>query len=186
MKNTKKLALSAIMAALSVVFISLGELSGIAELAIAAFCSLIVVFIHAEVGSPYQYLLWITVSVLMALLFFGGFGWITYFLLFGIYPIIRHYIAKLPPLFGWVAKLVYFNIALIILMLVSELITGVPLFSLGEINIEGDNQEFIENMIKAGLYLLCNAAFVIYDIFLKVMIRFYFERLRARFARFLK
>lgn len=186
MKSTKKLALSAIMAAMSVVFISLGELTGVAELAIAAFCSLIVVFIHAEVGSPYQYLLWITVSALMALLFFGGFRWITYFLIFGIYPIIRHYITRLPIFLGWVAKLVYFNIALIILIFVSELITGVPLFSLGDINIEGESRELIENMIKLGLYLLCNAAFVIYDIFLKVMIRFYFERLRARFVRFLK
>ena len=186
MKSTKKLALSAIMAALSVVFISLGELTGVAELAIAAFCSLIVVFIHAEVGSPYQYLLWITVSVLMALLFFGSFGWITYFLIFGIYPIIRHYITKLQILVGWVTKLLYFNVALVILMLASELITGVPLFSLGDINIQGENREFVENLIKVGLYLLCNAAFVIYDIFLKVMIRFYFERLRTRFVRFLK
>ncbi len=174
------------MAAISVVLIALGELSGVAELAIAAFCSLIVVFIHAEVGYPYQYLLWLVVSALLAVMFFGGFGWITYFLIFGIYPILRHYIIRLPAPLAWVVRLVYFNIALILLMVLSELITGVPLFSLGELNIESENREAILNLLTAGLYLVCNAAFVIYDVFLKVMIRAYFERFRARFARFLK
>ncbi len=174
MRQTKKITLSAIMAALSVVLIALGALLSVAELAIAAFCSLIVVFIHVEVGTPYQFLTWIVVSLLTALMFPSSFGYITYFLIFGIYPIIRHYIEKLPAVFAWIIKLVYFNAALVLLMIFSELVFGIPLFVTDE------------PLIKAGLYLLCIGAFVVYDFFLKVMIRAYFEKYRARFARFLK
>ncbi len=186
MKQTKRLALSAIMAAISVVLLAIGALTSVGELALAAFCSLIVIFVHAEVGSPYQYLLWITVTLISALLFPTGFGFITYFLIFGLYPILRYYIEKLPLAFAWQVKLAYFNAVLGLLMAFSELVFGVPLFVLDGITLEGDNAELIGKVIVAALYLACNIAFIVYDIFLKVMIRAYFERLRPRFAKFLK
>ena len=71
-------------------------------------------------------------------------------------------------------KLIYANAVILALIFLSKLITGLPFF-------ETDSK-----LIIAGLYIVLNVAFVLYDIFLTVLIRFYMSRLRARFKKFLK
>ena len=40
--------------------------------------------------------------------------------------------------------------------------------------------------MKVLIYALINVAFVLYDLFITVLVRFYFARLRHRFKNFLK
>ena len=37
--------------------------------------------------------------------------------------------------------------------------------------------------LKAGVYVIMNVAFIAYDLFITVLVRFYFERLRHRFRK---
>lgn len=174
MRGTKKITLSAMMVAMTVVFMSLGAFVEALDLTVAALCSLVMVFVFIEIGSPYTWLVWLCSSLLGFVFFSGSFVWITYLLIFGIYPILKAYTERLPRLWWLIVKLVIFNVMLLCLIFLIEHIFALPFFA-------ADNK-----LVAAGLYALCNVAFVIYDVFLTVMIRFYFTKLRSRFASFLK
>ena len=60
------------------------------------------------------------------------------------------------------------------LFFISEKLLGIPFF--GE---EGIVMQII-------LYVLLNVAFVAYDLFITVMVRFYYVKLRSRFKKLLK
>ena len=168
------------MIAMSVLFMTLGYFVEVLDLTVAMMLSAVVVFMVIEVGTPYTYMVWLGTSLLGALLFTGSFVWLTYFLVFGVYPIIKYYAERLPKAVAWVLKLVFFNAALIALIFLSEVIIGIPFF-----NIEDKYSEFAQ-IIKAALYIGFNIAFVMYDICLNIMIRIYYTRFRMKFLRFLK
>lgn len=163
------------MVAMGVVFIAIGVLTQVMDLAISAFASLIMIFVCIEIGKPYNYLVWLATTLLTFVFFPHSLTFVTYFLVFGFFPILKSYIERLPR-FAWIIlKLVYINAVLVILIFVSEFITGAKLFSDG-----------LELWHKIAIYLLCNVAFIVYDMFLVVMIRYYLFKLRPRFAKFLK
>ena len=175
MRQTKKITLSAILVALGVAFMVLGAMVEVMDLSVCALASLLVVFVYIEIGSPYTWLVWICTSLISAIIFPGSILWVEYLFVFGIYPLIKAFIERIPKrVFWWPVKLLYFNAVIWALFCIVELIFGLPFF-------EGDNI-----LWKAGLYLLMNVAFVAYDIFITVMVRFYFDKLRRRFLRFLK
>ena len=182
MKQTKKITVSAMAVALGVVFMTLGFFVEALDLTVAALCSIIMLFVFIEVGKPYTFLVWLCTSLLGALFFTGSLVWVTYFLVFGIYPIVKAYIERAKRIFWLPLKLVFFNISALILISVSEFILGIPFF--GEINIPlFEGKEWI---FKALVYVLLNLAFVVYDIFLTLMVKAYFLRVRPRISKIIK
>lgn len=180
MRKTKKLTLGAMMIAIGVLFMALGYFIEALDLTVAALLSLIMAFMFIEVGSPYTYAVWLGTSALGAVFFTGSFVWLTYFLIFGIYPILKAYIEKLPRGFWLIVKLVFFNIAFVLLIVFSEFILGTPFFTVSE------GYEDSANLIKAAFAAAFNVAFVIYDIFMTLMIKTYLVRFRPKFSRLLK
>jgi hypothetical protein len=180
MKETKKLTIGAMMIAIGVAFMALGAYVEALDLTVAALLSLVVAFVCIELGSPYIWIVWLGTSLLGAVFFTGSFVWITYFLIFGLYPILKGLIERLRLKWLWIlVKLAVFNVMLPLLMLASQYIIGIPLFALEGV--------FKDNVfVLIGLYLLCNVAFFLYDVFMTVMIRAYLERFRPRFSQFLK
>ena len=174
MRQTKKFTLSALIVALSVVVMALGALFELFDLSVCALASLFVAFVYIEIGSPYTFAVWLCTSLIVFLFFPGSFVWLEYLALFGIYPILKGYIERLSPKIWWPVKLLFGNAVILLLIFGFKLITGMPFF------------EAESKLIIAGLYLILNVAFAMYDIFLSVLIRFYLTRLRARFKRFLK
>lgn len=174
MRRTKRVTLSSMLVALSVVMMVVGAVLDVLDLSACALASLVMVFAYIEIGAPYTYLIWICTTVISGLIFPGSLVWIEYLLVFGVYPILKAYIEKLPKLFWWPAKLVYINAIIWLLIYFVDLIFGTPF-------LEGDTV-----WLRAATYLLINVAFVMYDLFITVMVRFYFDRLRHRFLRFLK
>ncbi len=174
MSQTKKLTLSSMIVAMSALFLVLGSVIEVLDLSACALSSLFVVFVYIEVGKPYHFLVWLATSLTTALLYFGKPVWLMYLFVFGIYPILKAYIERLPRGFWIVLKLVYVNIILVIFTFLFELIFKTPLVPINKL------------WIKIGVYVLLNAMFIIYDIFITVMIRFYFDRLRNRIKHLLK
>ena len=174
MRQTKKITLSAILVALGVAFMALGAVLEVLDLTVCALASLLVVFVYLEIGSPYTWLVWVCTSLITFLIFPGSILWVEYLLVFGVYPIIKAYIERLPKFSWWIIKLVFFNMIVWALFAIVEFVLGLPFF-------EGDTFWW-----KAALYLLMNVAFVAYDMFITVMVRLYYDKFRKRFIRFLK
>ena len=174
MRNTKKLTVSAILVALGAVMMALGAMIEVVDLTVSALASLIVVFIYIEIGSPYTWLTWLATSLVSFVIFPGKPIWLTYLLVFGIYPILKAYIERAPRALWLPLKLVYINAVIWALFFLMDLIFKSPLF-------EADSFWF-----KAVLYVIMNVAFIAYDLFITVSVKIYFGKLRQKFLRFLK
>ncbi len=175
MRTTKKVTLSALFVAMGVAFMALGAVFEVLDLTVCALVSLLVVFVYLELGSPYTWLVWICTSIITAIIFPGSILWVEYLLVFGIYPILKAYIERTKKLLWWPIKLVFINAVVLALFFITEFIFGVPFF-----------EEEGGLVMKVILFLLINFAFIVYDLFITVMVRLYFEKFRKRFKRFLK
>ncbi len=174
MTKTKKLTLSAVLCALSVVFMALGSIIDVFDLSVCALASLIVVFIYLEVGATYALGVYLATAILSLIIVPSKLVFFEYFLVFGIYPLLKAFIERLPRWSWLLIKLVFVNAIIWLLTLFCALLLGYDF-------IEGDTL-----ILKAGFYILMNGAFLAYDYFITVMVRFYYDRLRQRFKRFLK
>lgn len=174
MKDTKKLTISAILTALGVVIMLLGAVIEVLDLSVGAIASLIVVFVFVEIGKPYHWLVWICTSLITAIIYPGSALWIEYLLIFGIYPILKSYIERLPRWSWWPVKLVYINAVVGLLALAMEKLLGIPFF-------EEDGV-----WMRVLFWALLNVAFVMYDVFIKVLVRAYFAKYRERIISLIK
>ena len=162
------------MVALSTAIMLLGAVIEVLDLSVCAIASLLVVFIYLEIGSYYPWLVWICTTLATALIYPGSAIWVEYALIFGLYPLIKAYIERLPRWSWLIVKLVYINAVIWGIFCVCELLLGIPFFDEGG------------TVIIVITYVLSNIAFVAYDFFIMVMVRFYFDKLRPRFKKFLK
>ena len=175
MRKTKKLTLSAMIVALGTAIMAIGAFIDVLDLSACAFASILMTFVFIEIGAPYTYGVWLCTS-LATFLFCQARPEIAleYLFVFGIYPILKAYIERLPRALWLIIKLVYANLVIWGLIFFVELVTGLPLFI---------DKRFWLNAI---IYVVLNAAFIAYDIFITVLVRFYFEKLRNRFKSLLK
>ncbi len=174
MRETKKITISAMLTALGVVLMSLGAVIDTLDLTMGAIVSLFVVFVFMEIGKPYHFLVWICTTVITALIFPGSALWIEYFLIFGIYPILKAYIERLPSWSWIIVKLLYINAVVAILAFGMEKILGIPFFEDDSIG------------MRILFWVLVNVAFIMYDLFLRTLIRLYVVKYREKFSRLLK
>lgn len=129
-KDTYKIALCGIMAALSIVLLGLGAMLGIGCYAGPVLAGLCLLPVRRQAGPKYHALLWLAVSLLSFLLISDVEQNLMYLCLFGPYPLIRPAFEKLPGLAKPVLKLLFFNAvvialeALIMLVLVPETMPG--------------------------------------------------------------
>lgn len=96
------------------------------------------------------------------------------YFVFGVFPILKYYIEKLPRFLWFVLKLLYVNVCIIGLMYAMELVFGLPLFETDSL------------ILKIILYGVLNASFFAYDRLLTLLIRLYNEKYRDRFKRLFK
>ncbi len=169
------------MVAIGAAFMAIGAFVQVLDLSSVALSSLLMVFVYIEIGHPYTWLVWLATTGVSFLISSGSTMWMVYLLVFGLYPIIKGYIEKLPRPLWLLLKLVYANAMMVLVYFGCQFILGVPMF--GEIDsIFG----IPPTVIFALLWALLNVAFVAYDLFIVVMTRFYIDRLRPRFRKFLK
>ena len=162
------------MVALGAVIMALGAVIEVVDLTVCAIASLIIVFIYLEVGSPYTWLTWICTSLATFLIFPGKPIWLNYFLVFGIYPLLKAYIEKLPKLLWIIVKLVYANAIVVAMFFLTELIFGVPFFE----------KDIL--WLKIVLVAVINVAFIAYDLFITVSVKLYYAKVRPKIASMLK
>lgn len=163
--QTKRLALCAILSGLSLAVLYIGALSGIFDLCAVIVGALCTAFTVLEIGGIYPWLTGAVTGVLCILLLPDKFVALEYIALGGLYPILKSFLERLGKLPSWVLKLVYFNCALTVCVLVSAYVLH--------------SEEFT----SAAWYILYgvgNVFFVIYDVALTSFISIYVLRLRKR------
>ena len=175
MRTTKKLTLSAILVALGAIIMALGAMFEVVDLTVCAIASLIVVFIYLEIGSPYTWLVWLSTSLVTFIIFPAKTVWLNYLLIFGVYPLLKAYIEKLPRLFWIIVKLVYINAVIWIMFFLMDIIFGYPLF-----------EKDAPLWLRIVLYVIMNVAFIAYDLFITVSVKIYYGKIRQKIARMLK
>lgn len=135
-QDARRMAVCAMMTALSVVLMVLGAVLELGMYACPLFAGLCFVPIGQKYGRKYHIMLYVAAAILCFLLvpnieenlvFAGFFGW---------YPILRPSLQKLPKVLGWICKVMIFNgivIAiewLVMTVLVPEVMGGTVLMLL--------------------------------------------------------
>lgn len=172
-RTTKCLTLSAMLVALGAVILIFGAYTDLLSLTVAAASSLIMVMVYIELGSPYTWLVWLATTLCVVIFAPGAPVWAQYLLVFGLYPIIKGYIEKIPLLLRIIAKLLIFNAAFFSLFLIEEFVLGISFF------------EFEAVWLRILVYATAFVGFFIYDYFIMYMARFYLYRFHERVARYL-
>ncbi len=163
--RVRKLTASAVLSALGVIFLLIGSVIGVMDLTAVAMTSLFVFFSVLEMGYPFPFLIYTVTSVLSLLLLPNKFAAVCYVVFGGLYPVLKNFIERLPSVFAWAAKLLYFNIILSAIIWLS-------------LNILGMAAEDIS--FTPIIYILGNLTFIMYDIAMTKLISYYLAYLRSR------
>ena len=172
MKSTKKLALTALLASLGTVLLTLGSLIEVIDLSAAAIVSCFVVFLRIELGGAYPYLFWLVTSVATILLFPSGTAGLLFALL-GLYPLCKALLERLHPVVEWGLKLILAGSILAAFIYVAKFVFQLP-------------DAIFSGWLLPVFFAVALLAFVLYDIALTRLIVYYGIRIRPRIARFLK
>lgn len=155
--------------ALGTLFMVLGSVIEALDMTASALASLLVAIVYLEVGSPYTFLVWICTTILTAIFYPNSAMWLMYLLLFGIFPILKGYIERLPRPLWLLVKLVFGNVMMVLIFLGVTFLLGLPM--------DMDFFGLPTEAVYAILVILVNLALVLYDRFLTVLARFYLIKL---------
>lgn len=165
MKQTKKLALAAILSALGVVILLLGSVITVLDLTAVALASFLIMLAVIELGGAYPYLIWLVTGILAMLLLPDKFGAAVYMGFGGVYPIFKAMFERLHPAVSWILKFSFFNTVLTVIIIVCNYVLRIPETGLG---------------FTLPVYAICNVAFFLYDIASTSIITVYLIKLRRR------
>lgn len=167
--------------ALGTAFMVLGAVFEVFDLTAVALSAVLVAFVYIELGSPYTWLVWLCTTFTTFLCYQHSPMWFLYLVLFGVYPILKGYIERLPRFVWWPIKLAIGNVSFVLMLFGIKLITGLPFI---------DPEEAIFGITGTAIYIvtwiLLNLALVAFDFFLSVMVRYYMLKLRPKFRKILK
>ena len=175
MKRTKKITLSALFCALSVVVLLVGSFSQVADIAISMAASAILMLGLIEMGQSFAVMIYFATSILSLLFLPSKFIAAVYIAFSGLYPLIKRFFDSKGLVLSILLKIVYFNSALAL-----ALVGAKTLFPL---EVESEKFNFV---FLLSYFAIANAAFWLFDLVLKKATMLYLTQYRHRFRRFFK
>ncbi len=177
MKQSMKLAFCGVIAALSTVLMFLTGLAPTATLALPAIAGCLLIPVVVEAGLAWGAGVYGVCCVLSFLLAPDREAFLFYLLFFGYYPVLFAVLGRIRGrVLRYAAKLLVFNAAIALEVLLSVYVLGVPVESF-----------FILGWIgPVVMWLLANAVFILYDLALDGLILQYYRRLHPRLGKLLK
>ena len=168
MKNSMKLALCGVMAALSTVLLFLTGAAPVATLALPAIAGCLLIPVVVEVGLPWAFGVYGVCSVLGVFLAPDRQALLFYVLFFGHYPALFAVLGRIrAKALRYVAKLLVFNAAMALEVLLSVYLLGIPFESFAILGPLG----------PVLLAVLANVVFIVFDRALEGLIVQYLHRL---------
>lgn len=175
MKRTKKITLSALFCALSVVILLVASFLQIADIAVSMVASALVMLALIEMGQSFALMIYFATSFLTLAFLPNKFIAAVYFAFSGLYPILKRFFDARGKILSLILKAIYFNGVLAATLLVSKY-----LFPL---EIESENYTFF---FIASYFVIANIAFWLFDILLHRVTLLYLTRYRHKTRRFFK
>ena len=169
LNKTYKVALTSMMAALSLIMLYFGVLFQTGRLAFYFLSAIFVMPMLIEKQPAMAALHYVVVTGLGLLIVPDLTMMLPYALLFGHYAIGKFYIEKMrDKTVAYIVKLLYFDICMAVIYLVAKdiLLTG-----------------FLENMPIWLLVILVQVAFVVFDFLFSKVTRFYVDNIRQKLVR---
>ncbi len=168
--STRRLTWLAMLCALSVAFMYLGNLLDVLEISAVAIASLFMLFCVHEMGYAAAWMLYAATAVLTLLLVPSkGVGGL-YLLFGGLYPLIKFPLERIPRPWPIVLKLIYMAAVITAVECATVFLFLLP---------------FEGWTLLVLLYVIALPTFVMYDILLSRLLVLYEVRIRPRIARFL-
>lgn len=167
MKKNKKIAVSAILSALTVVILLLGSIITVLDLTMVALASLLIMIAVIEIKSGYPYMIWLVSGILSVLLLPDKFGAVVYLFFGGIYPIFKALFERLHFIASWILKFAFFNATLTLMVVFANFVLHIPDTGIA---------------FEITLFGVCNLAFLLYDIATTKLITLYLIKFRDRFG----
>ncbi len=177
MKKTKILSLSALGAALGVVFLYLGSMIEVLDMSAAVLASVLVLFCVLEFGYGYAGMVYLVITVLSLLLLPNKSPAVLFAGLFGYVPMTKFFFEHKMKHFAWMPKILVFN--LIFAMIV--------FFGAELLGFTTDNTFGIPPFVYyIAYFVLANIVYVVCDILYTRLSRIYFYRFRDKVRKYLK
>lgn len=126
MKHSRLAATCGMTAALCVVVMLIGGILGIGMYVSPMIAGVCLIPVGRQFGRKYHALLWLAVSILCFILVPNVEANLMFLTLFGVYPLLQPLFQRLPVVWRWACKLLFFNVvfaaveALVMLVLVPE------------------------------------------------------------------
>lgn len=172
MEHTKKIALSGIITALSIVLMFLTTIIPFGTYALAAVAGVLTILVVIECGTTFAFCVFGAVAVLAALLVPDKVSVLAYIAFLGYYPIIKQFIEKINKRYvQYIIKFLVTNVALVIAFLIGTYLLDIPM----------DLFEQWGYIVFPILIILANAVFFIYDVALTALISVYVFKYRDKF-----
>ena len=174
MKNSMKVALCVVVAALTVVLMLFEGLVSVASVAIPAVAGCLLIPIVAEAGLGHAFGAYGAAAVLVLLLAPDREAALIYVLFFGYYPALFAVVSKIKSrILLWGAKLMIFNAAAIAEGLLAIYVLGIPF----------EDFPLLGGWGPVVLLALANLVFVLYDYVLAGLIGQYYRRFYGKLGR---
>lgn len=177
MKQSLKIALCGIIAALSTVVMFLAGVLPVVTIALPALAGCLLIAVVTEVGPFWGLGVYAVCGALSLLLIPDREAALFYLLFFGYYPVLIAFLGRIGnKVLRYAVKLLVFNAAAVCEALAAVFILGIPL----------DSVFFLGPWTPVVLLVLANLVFLLYDRALDGLILLYIHRLHPVVARLMK
>lgn len=161
---SRKIAFSAVAAALSVVLMYIGSIS-VLDLSAIVLCALLTMAVVVETGEKFAWLTVFAAGVLSFLLLPLKLPAVLYLFFGGLYPILKAWLEKTPYWLSWLFKVSVMDTMLLASMALSRLVFTAE-------------EPFLS--LTGWILLAGTVLFVLYDLMLTACVTVYITRLRKR------
>ena len=171
---TKKIALSAILSSLGIIFLAIGSVIEVLDLSLAALAGFAVVIAVIELGGGYSAMIYFAISLLSALVLPNKFPAVFFIFFGGSYPIFKYHFERLHPVVAWAVKFSMFNLFLALMIVSVNFLVGRGILPLSD---EGYQSEVFGNL-KIFIFIVANFMFLLYDVAMTRIINLYIIKIR--------
>ncbi len=177
MKNTMKIALCGMLAALSAVVMFFTGIVPVATLALPAIAGCLLIPVVAELNTAWGFGVYGVCAALSFLLAPDREAALCYILFFGYYPVLFGVLGRIRnKIARYAVKLLTFNAAVILETALSVFVLGIPWENIG----------FLGKATPLVLLVLANIVFVLYDKALAGLIALYFVKFHDKVRKWLR
>ncbi len=176
-RQTSRIALCGVVAALSVVILFMTGIVPVATVALPAVAGCFLIAVVAETSVRWGVMVYAVVSILSLFLVPDREAALLYVVFFGYYPALYGALGRVQNrVLRWVLKFLVFNVAIVLESLLAIFLLNIPM----------------EEMLPFGwisipiLWILFNAVFVLYDLSMNGLIVMYIRRLHPAISKYLR